>query len=91
MQECKALDREEMIKRPRRDKRQGGPRKFVLVTKWDPRQPNIHGALKNMMNIQKIQRMLNASQEVPLLLGSEDKGILVKSLHQQNQLGQPEW
>ena len=51
MQECRALDREEMIKRPRRDKRQGGPRKFVLVTKWDPRQPNIHGALKNMMNI----------------------------------------
>ena len=35
--------------------------------------------------------MLNASLEVLLLLGSEDKGILVKSLHQQNQLGQPEW
>ena len=46
MQECRALDREEMIKRPRRDKRQWG--------------------------------MLNASQEVLLLLGLEDKIILVK-------------
>ena len=51
MQECRVLDREELINRPRRDKRQGGPRKFVLTTKWDPRQPNVHGALKKMTNI----------------------------------------
>ena len=39
----KHLDREEIIKRPRKDKRRrGGPKKFVICSKWDPRQPNVH-------------------------------------------------
>ena len=46
MEECRLLDREEIIKRPRRDKRRGGPRKFVMCSKWDPRQPNVHMGVK---------------------------------------------
>ena len=43
MEECKQLDREEIIRRPRKDKRRrGGPKKFVICSKWDPRQPNVH-------------------------------------------------
>ena len=33
MEECKLLDREEIITRPRKDKRRGGPRKFVMCSK----------------------------------------------------------
>ena len=51
MEECKNMDREEIIKRPRRDKRHGGPKKFVLATKWDPRNANAHKALRKMEEI----------------------------------------
>ena len=45
------MDREEMIKRPRKDKRRGGPKKFVMCSKWDPRQPNVHKGMKMLENM----------------------------------------
>ena len=51
MGECRNMDREEIIKRPRKDKRSGGPKKFVMCSKWDPRQPNVHKGMKMLENI----------------------------------------
>ena len=51
MEGCKYLDRKEIIKRPRKDKRRGGPKKFVICSKWDPRQPNIHKGVKLLEEI----------------------------------------
>ena len=51
MGECQNLDREEIIRRPRKDKRRGGPRKYVMCSTWDPRQPNVHEGMKLLENI----------------------------------------
>ena len=51
MGECEDLDREEIIRRPRKDKRRGGPRKYVMCSTWDPRQPNVHEGMKLLENI----------------------------------------
>ena len=45
------MDRENMVKRPRRNKRNGGPKKFVMCSKWDPRQPNVHDGIRMLQNI----------------------------------------
>ena len=50
MEECRVLDRQEMIKRPRK-KKTGGPRKFPLCPKWDPRAPNVREGLKLMEEV----------------------------------------
>jgi hypothetical protein len=44
MADARQLDREELIRRPRRERR--GQRKFAMVTRWDPRGPNIKEGLK---------------------------------------------
>jgi hypothetical protein len=49
MAECKVMDREEIIKRPRKSRRgnaQANQRKFPLISKYDPRQPNVQEGLK---------------------------------------------
>ena len=51
MGECKQLDREELIRRPRKEKRNNGPKKYIFCSKWDPRGPNIHTAIKKFQNI----------------------------------------
>ena len=51
MGKCQDLDREEIIRRPRKDKRRGGPRKYVMCSTWDPRQPNVHEGMKLLENI----------------------------------------
>ena len=47
LEEVKLMDREELVKRPRRSVNRGGKKKFVLCSKWDPRGPNVHKALKS--------------------------------------------
>jgi hypothetical protein len=51
MGECRNKDREELIIRPRTDKRRGGPKKFVMCSKWDPRQPNVHSGMEMLEGI----------------------------------------
>ena len=46
MEECRQLDRTELIQRPRRSSISGGSKKFVFCSKWDPRGPNVHKAIK---------------------------------------------
>ena len=41
MNDCKKKDRTELIKKQRNNKNKGGDRKYVLCSKWDPRQPNV--------------------------------------------------
>ena len=44
MTECKVLDREEIIKRPRKSRggnAQAKQRNFPIISKYDPRQPNL--------------------------------------------------
>ena len=50
MEDCKKLDRRELINRPRRSTNRQ-PKKFVFCSKWDPRGPNIHSAMKSFENI----------------------------------------
>ena len=50
MAEARGLDREELLARPRRERRRGG-RKQVLVTTWDPRAPNIKEGLRKFEEI----------------------------------------
>ena len=42
-------DREELIRRPRKERR--GGRKFAMVSRWDPRGPNIKEGLKQLESI----------------------------------------
>ena len=46
MAEARGLDREELIRRPKR-RREGG-RKFAMVTRWDPRAPNVKEGMRQM-------------------------------------------
>ena len=39
--------REDFIFRPRKNRRQSGAKKFVLVTDWDPRNPDIAKIIRN--------------------------------------------
>jgi hypothetical protein len=83
--ECSKVDRVELIKRPRKDKRRGGgPKKYVLCSRWDPRQPNVREGLKLMED----KLYLNKENEEvfqrdPLLLVSEGRKTWEKSLHLQ--------
>ena len=45
------MDREEIIRRPRKDKRKAGPRKYVMCSTWDPRQPNVLAGMKLLEGI----------------------------------------
>jgi hypothetical protein len=51
MEEARGLDREEMVRRPRRAAAGGGGRKHVLLTTWDPRAPNVKEGLKRFEEI----------------------------------------
>ena len=52
LEECSKVDRVELIKRPRKNKRAGGgPKKYVLCSRWDPRQANVRQGLKMMEEI----------------------------------------
>ena len=41
MEECRGMDRNELIRRPRKSSRPSGPKKLVYTSKWDPRGPNV--------------------------------------------------
>ena len=47
MEECKGMDRKELIRKSRRNRRNAGPKKIVFTSKWDPRGPNVHEAMKS--------------------------------------------
>ena len=47
MEECRNLDRKELIKKTRKNRRNDGPKKIVFTSKWDPRGPTIHEAIKS--------------------------------------------
>ena len=49
MAEARRQDREALIRRPRRERR--GERKFAMVSRWDPRGPNIKEGLKQLESI----------------------------------------
>ena len=51
MDECKKMDRKELINRPRKNSNVKQPKKYVFCSKWDPRGPNIHEAIKGFENI----------------------------------------
>ena len=51
MEECKVLNRAELVRRPRKEKGRNGQKKFIFCSKWDPRGPNIHTAMKTFQNI----------------------------------------
>ena len=44
-------EREDMINRPRRNKKKPGKKVFPLVTTWDPRMPNIGKIIKENLSI----------------------------------------
>ena len=56
MEECKHLDRKELINRPRRNSNSRQPKKYVFCSKWDPRGPNVHEAIKRFENILYMDR-----------------------------------
>ena len=56
MEECKHLDRKELINRPRRNTNSRQPKKYVFCSKWDPRGPNVHEAIKRFENILYMDR-----------------------------------
>jgi hypothetical protein len=56
MQECKHLDRKELINKPRRNSNSRQPKKYVFCSKWDPRGPNVHEAIKRFENILYMDR-----------------------------------
>ena len=82
LEECRNVDREEFIQRPRKNKnRNGGPKKYVLCPKWDPRAPNVRDGLKLMEEV----LYFNKENEkvfpgVLSLLDSEDRRMLGKWL-----------
>jgi hypothetical protein len=39
LEECRGMDRNELIRRP------SGPKKIIFTSKWDPRGPNVHQAM----------------------------------------------
>jgi hypothetical protein len=51
MEEARGLDRDELVRRPRRGAAGGGGRKHVLLTTWDPRAPNVKEGLKRFEEI----------------------------------------
>ena len=79
LEECRLLDREEIIKRPRRDKRRGGPRKFVMCSKWDPRQPNVH------MGVKIFQEILYQNRENEICF---PRGSIITGFRRQRNLGE---
>ena len=52
LEKCSKTDREELIRRPRKNRRGGGDqKKYVLCSRWDPRQANVREGLKLMEEI----------------------------------------
>ena len=49
MEEARQLDREELVRRPPR--RRTSERKFALVSRWDPRGPNIKEGLRRLESV----------------------------------------
>jgi hypothetical protein len=80
MDECSKVDRVELIKRPRKNKRRGGgPKKYVLCSRWDPRQPNVREGLKLMEDI----LYLNKENEEVF-----PKGSIIAGFRRQTNLGE---
>ena len=50
MQEAREQDREELIRRPKRQRT--SRRKFAMVTRWDPRAPNVKQGIKQQSSSQ---------------------------------------
>ena len=75
--ECKSVDREELIKRPR--KKKNGDKKFVLCSKWDPRQPNIKEGLK------LFEEILYSSRENEKVF---PKGSVIAGFKRQKNIGE---
>ena len=51
MQECKQMDRGEMVRRRRRSTDTTKPKKYFFCSKWDPRGPNINNAMRSFQTI----------------------------------------
>ena len=55
MEVARGLDREELIRRPKQlwesTNRNRGQKKYAMVTRWDPRGPNIKEGLKQLERI----------------------------------------
>jgi hypothetical protein len=49
MRAARQLDREELVRRPRRER--GRERKFAMVSRWDPRGPNIKEGLQQLESV----------------------------------------
>ena len=80
MDECSKIDRVELIKRPRKNKiRGGGPKKYVLCSRRDPRQPNVREGIKLMEDI----LYLNKKNEEVF-----PKGSIIAGFRSQKKLGE---
>ena len=80
MNECSKIDRVELIKRPRKNKiRGGGPKKYVLCSRRDPRQPNVREGIKLMEYI----LYLNKENEEVF-----PKGSIIAGFRRQKNLGE---
>ena len=80
LEDCSKVDRVELIKRPRKNKRVGGgPKKYVLCSKWDPRQPNVREGLKMMEDI----LYLNKENETVF-----PRGSLIAGFRRQKNVGE---
>ena len=73
------MDRKELINWPRRKNRRNGSKKFVFLSKWDPRGPKIHNAVKSFENILYMHKA-NGKSFPPgsLITDSEDKRMWEK-------------
>ena len=45
MEECRGMDRNELIRRPRKSSRPSGPKKMIFTPKWERRDPHVHQAM----------------------------------------------
>jgi hypothetical protein len=82
MDEGSKVDKVELIKRPRKNKRRGGgPKKYVQCSRWDPRQPNEKEGLKLMEDSTLTRKIKRFSPEVQSLLDSGGRKTLGKLLH----------
>ena len=56
MEECRGMDRKQLVRRPRKSARPNEAKKIVFVSKWDPRGPNVQQAMtvfKNLLYLDK--------------------------------------
>ena len=79
MENGRKLDRTELIQRPRKDRRRNGNRKYVLCTKWDPRQPNIR------MGLNLLEEVMYLSEENKKVF---PKGSIISGFRRQRKVGE---